>query len=64
MDDAGELRKLAEWYRALAEVGCVDQRENRLTWAQYLERKAEELTRRETGEHPDRAARPSGTYPH
>jgi len=46
MDDAGELRNLAEWYRAFAEVGCSGQRESRLRWAEYLESKAEELARR------------------
>ena len=34
---------LAEWYRAFADVGHSDQREDRLWMAEYLERKADEL---------------------
>jgi hypothetical protein len=44
MDDPAELRKLAKWYRAFAEVGRADQRESRLEFAEYLERTAEELS--------------------
>jgi len=45
MDDARELRKLAEWYRAFAEVGHSSRRSDRLKFAEYLERRAEELER-------------------
>ena len=43
MEDARELRMLAERYPAFAEVGHSDQREDRLWMAEYLERKADEL---------------------
>jgi hypothetical protein len=43
VEDARELRTLAERYRAFAEVGHSDQREDRLWMAEYLERKADEL---------------------
>jgi hypothetical protein len=43
MDDARELRKLAEWYRAFAEVGHSTKRADRLKFADYLEHRAEEL---------------------
>jgi hypothetical protein len=46
MEDARELRKLAEWYRAFAEVGHSEYRDDRLKWAQYLERRADELEKR------------------
>ena len=46
MDDPAELRKLAEWYRAFAEVGHTDEREGRLLIAEYLERKAKDLEER------------------
>ena len=51
MEDARELRMLAEWYRAFAEVGHSDQREDRLWMAQYLERKADELEQRAAKDH-------------
>jgi len=47
MDDIEELRKLAEWYRAFAEVGASDQRENRLRMAEFLERRAADLERKQ-----------------
>ena len=43
MDDARELRKLAEWYRAFAEVGHSSERSDRLEFAEYLECKAKAL---------------------
>jgi hypothetical protein len=43
VEDARELRKLAEWYRAFAEVGRSEHREGRLQLADYLERRAREL---------------------
>ena len=43
MEDARELRKLAEWYRAFAEVGHSEHHEGRLNLAEYLERRAHEL---------------------
>jgi len=46
MNDARELRKLAEWYRAFAEVGHTSERSDRLKFAHYLERRAEELERK------------------
>ena len=46
MEDARELRKLAEWYRAFAEVGHSEHREDRLELAEYLERRAVELDKR------------------
>lgn len=47
MGDAQELRKLAGWYRAFAEVGDASARCNRLQFAEYLDHKAEELERKE-----------------
>jgi hypothetical protein len=46
MEDARELRKLAEWYRAFAEIGHSDEREGRSRLAEYLERRADELEKR------------------
>ncbi|MGC2415659.1 MAG: hypothetical protein WA459_23545 [Stellaceae bacterium] len=43
MEDAQELLKLAQWYRAFAEVGNSADREGRLKLAEYLERRANEL---------------------
>ena len=51
MDDAHELRKLAEWYRSFAEVGHSANRVERLRFAEYLKRRAEEVA-----EKPKRAA--------
>ena len=51
MADARELRTLAEWYRAFAEVGHSDQREDRLWMAEYLERKADELEQLAAKDH-------------
>ena len=42
---------LAEWYRAFAEVGHSDQREDRRWMAEYLERKADELEQRAAKAH-------------
>jgi hypothetical protein len=47
VEDARELRRLAEWYRAFAELaGNAETRRDRLKMAEYLERKADELERR------------------
>jgi hypothetical protein len=43
LKDALELRKLAEWYRAFAEVRLSEHREDRLQLADYLDRRADEL---------------------
>ncbi len=56
MEDARELRRLAEWYRAFAEVGDPAARGDRLKFAEYLKRRAAELERRE-------AADPEGEVP-
>jgi hypothetical protein len=46
MEDPQELRKLAEWYRAFAEVaGSTAARLDRLKFAEYLERRAADLER-------------------
>ena len=45
MDDARELRELAKWYRAFAEVGHSSKRSDRLKFADYLEHRAKELER-------------------
>jgi hypothetical protein len=42
-DDPEHLRRLAAWFRAFAEVGHTDYREDRLNWAEYLERRADAL---------------------
>jgi hypothetical protein len=52
MGDARELRKLAEWYRAFAEVGHSAARCDRLKLAEYLERKAGELEKRPAVDEP------------
>jgi hypothetical protein len=49
--DARELRRLAEWYRAFAEVGHSDRREDRLLMAEYLECKAGELEQLAAKDH-------------
>jgi hypothetical protein len=46
LEDPRELRKLAEWYRAFAEVGLSEHREGRLKLAEYFDRKANELEKR------------------
>jgi hypothetical protein len=47
VEDAKELRRLAEWYRAFAELaGNADERRARLDMAEYLERRAAELEKR------------------
>ena len=51
MADPSELRKLADWYRAFAEVSSGG-REDWLNFAAYLERKAEELERQATDISP------------
>ncbi len=43
MEDAVELRRLAEWYRAFAEVGRAEERAWRLKFADALDAKADEL---------------------
>jgi hypothetical protein len=48
LDDARELRKLAEWYRAFAEVGNSAARCDRLKLARYLELRANEVQKRST----------------
>jgi hypothetical protein len=45
MDKPHALRRLAEWYRSLAQIGHPDEREWRLKLADYLDRRAEELER-------------------
>ncbi len=45
-DDARELRRLAEWYRAFAVVGSAAARSDRLKFAENLEHLADELDRR------------------
>lgn len=45
VEDAPELRRLADWYRAFAEVGNPGERAGRLKFAEYLERRAAELER-------------------
>jgi hypothetical protein len=45
LEDARELRKLAEWYRAFAEVGNSAARRSRLEFAEFLERRADALER-------------------
>ena len=54
MGDSRELRKLAEWYRAFAEVGHSEEREGRLKLATYLERRADELEERATDDPNER----------
>jgi hypothetical protein len=47
VEDAKELRRLAEWYRAFAELaGNAAERRARLNMAEYLERRARELEKR------------------
>lgn len=46
MDDACELRKLAEWYRAFAGIGRSKERAERLKWAEYLDELADQMERR------------------
>lgn len=49
MEDARELRKLADWYRAFAELaGSETARRDRLQFAEFLERRAAELEKRTT----------------
>jgi hypothetical protein len=52
MDEPFELRKLAVWYRAFAEVGHPDYREERLEWADELEEMADEFERLATKKRP------------
>jgi hypothetical protein len=53
LEDARELRKLAEWYRAFAELtGSAVERQRRLAHADYLERRAEELEKRSAADDP------------
>ena len=54
MEDARELRKLAEWYRAFAELtGSAVERQRRLAHAEYLARRAEELEKRSAANDPE-----------
>jgi hypothetical protein len=46
VENARELRRLVEWYRAFAEVGLSEERDGRLRLAEYLERKVVELEKR------------------
>ncbi|GEM_PF-5480898 len=50
------LRDLAEWYRALANVGCTGDRAGRLKFADYLDRVADEI-------ETDRRRAASGAQP-
>jgi hypothetical protein len=53
VEDAKELRRLAEWYRAFAELaGNAAERGARTKMAEYLERRAEELERRAAANDP------------
>ena len=52
-----ELRKLAEWYRAFAEVGHPALRDERLAYAEYLEQWARDY--KETAGPNDGTTRPS-----
>jgi hypothetical protein len=47
MENARDLRRLAEWYQAFAEVGRSEEREGRLKLAEYLERRAAQLEERD-----------------
>ena len=53
MEDPQELRKLAEWYRAFAEVGDQSLRQSRLDFADYLELRADELEKCARGDPPN-----------
>ena len=55
MENPQALRKLAEWYRGMAEVGHSGDRTWRLSFADYLDRRAGEVER--AGEHSDAAHR-------
>ena len=52
MDDARQLRELAEWYRAFAEVGRTELRADRLKFADYLDRLAEQMERPAADNNP------------
>ena len=52
MEKPDDLRKLAEWYRGMAEVGHTDDCGWRKRFAAYLDKRASELE-----EHPHRARR-------
>ncbi len=45
MEDAAELRRLAEWYRAFAEVGHPKERAWRLKFADALDEMVDRLER-------------------
>ncbi len=45
MEDAAELRRLAEWYRTFAAVGHPEEREWRLKFADALDEMADSLER-------------------
>ena len=53
MEDPHNLRKLAEWYRSMAEIGHSDDRVWRISFADYLERRAREAEK--SGEDPTAA---------
>ena len=43
MEDPRDLRRLAEWYRRMGEIGHTDDRAWRVSFADYLERRAREI---------------------
>lgn len=43
MEHSHDLKELAVWYRRMAEIGHADERGWRLSFADYLERRAREL---------------------
>ena len=57
MENSRDLRRLAEWYRAIAELGHSDEREGRLKLAKYLERKAAQLDERKSSSPADSVLR-------
>ena len=53
MENPGDLRKLAEWYRSMAEVGHSDDCGWRKRFADYLERRAADLEQPAAGARAD-----------
>ena len=47
MSEATRLRELAQWWREFAEVGYSRKRQERIAWAEHLERLAGEHEKRE-----------------
>ena len=45
MQQPQELRKLADWYRGFAKVGHDEDRAWRVSFAEYLEKRADEIER-------------------